>query len=84
MEYDIDHLLNKRSSQWKINFRAPIWIFLLIFIVAFLFGSFADDGYSAGMNSGSRIDQQSISKLNPAALHTATCKRNGRIFLKNN
>lgn len=83
MEYDIDHLLNKRSSRWKINFRAPVWMFLLIFIVAFLFGSFADDGYSTGINGGAQIEQQSISMRGPDARPTATCVRNRHIFLKN-
>lgn len=62
MEYDVDHLTKKRSPRWKINFRAPIWTFILIFVVSFLFGSFVDEGYSDGMNNGCQVYQQPNSK----------------------
>lgn len=46
MDYDIDHLINKQTSRWKINFRAPIWIFILIFAVSLLFGEYEHEGFS--------------------------------------
>jgi len=50
MGSDIDHSTKKRLSQWKINFRAPIWMFTLILVVALLFGNFVDEGYSEVVN----------------------------------
>ena len=50
MGSEIDHSTNKRLSRWKLNFRAPVWIFMLIFVFALLFGSFVEEGYSDEVN----------------------------------
>ena len=50
MGSDIGHSILKRLSQWKINVRAPIWMFTLIFIVAFLLNNFVDEGYREVVN----------------------------------
>ena len=50
MGAEIDHSTNKRLYRWKLNFRAPIWIFMLIFVIALLFGNFVEQGYSEVVN----------------------------------
>lgn len=60
MDYDIDHLIKKQTSRWKINFRAPIWIFILIFAVSLLFGEYEHEGFSEeGLKVGGHISLHS-------------------------
>lgn len=55
MEYNVDHLINKRTTRWKINFRAPIWVFILIFAVTLLFGGDKHEGFSEGLETDSHV-----------------------------
>lgn len=63
MKDDIEYLTNKRSARWRINFRAPIWIIILIVVGTFLFNGYTHEGYSEGLKKGEPISTHSLRML---------------------